>query len=131
MYSGVFVGLNGVRLLNDSLVDIDDIPDELILMYETVSTNPALNCTTDLRECCHTSVPGVSQNLGDWHYPDGSKVAFDIVGQNTIFRRNRAQSVVRLWRRGYPMERGRFRCELLNAQRVNQITYVNICELSH
>ena len=52
LYSGVFLELNGVRLLNDSLIDIDDIPDEATLGFNVVTLN-ALNCITDLVECCN------------------------------------------------------------------------------
>ena len=121
--------LNGMRLLNNSLVDIDDIPDEITVGFEAASTINALMCVTDLMECCHAVLQGIPQNVGEWIYPDGSPVIFGSGG--TIFRRNRGQSVIRLWRSNNPAERGRFRCELPDAQNVNQIRYVNICELSH
>ena len=40
--------------------------------------------------------------------------------------------VVRLFRRGIPPERGRFRCEIPTiANPNNETLYVNICELSY
>ena len=115
----MFLQLNGVRLTNNGLVDIDDIPDGATVGFHTAVAN-ALMCVTGLVECCNPP------KLGEWYFPDGSLVAFGTGG--TMFRRNRGQSVIRLWRRGNPMERGRFRCELPNNGGVNQINYVNICE---
>ena len=117
--------LNGVRLLNNSLVDIDDVPDENTAL---TAGDDALNCVTNLVACCNSAQQNVRAHLGDWYYPDGSTVVNDAVG--TSFRRNRGLSVIRLWRRGDPLQRGRFRCELPDNQLVNQTNYVNICELS-
>ena len=125
----MFLQLNGVRLSNNSLVDIDDIPDEMTVGLDTAVAN-ALMCVTDLVECCNARQQRLPQSLGEWYYPNGSLVAFGSVG-TTVFRRSRDQSFIRLWRSGNPMERGHFRCELPDAQRVNQTNYVNICELSH
>ena len=127
-YSGVFLELNGVRLRNNSLVDIDDIPDQVTVGFLTAAAN-ALMCRTDLVACCNAGLQGLPQNVGDWYHPDGSIVVFG--GKSTPFRRNRNQSVINLWRNNNPIERGHFRCELPDAQNVNQTRYVNICELSH
>ena len=126
IYSGVFLQLDGVRLPNNSLVDIDDIPDENIVGSDTVAIANALMCMTDLVECCNAAQRDVPGSLGEWYYPDGSLVKY-----RGTFRRNRGRSVVRLWRNNNPMERGRFYCELPDAQTVNQTNYVNICKLSH
>ena len=119
--------LIGVRLLNDSLVDFDDIPDENTVSDAGVN---ALNCITNLEACCNSALEGVTEQIGHWYYPNGSEVLNNKDG-GTTFRRNRDRSVVRMWRRGTPSQRGRFHCEVPNSQDVNQIRYVNICELSH
>ena len=110
-------------LQNDSLVDIDDIPDEVPLGFDTARTT-GLTCVTDLVGCC------LNPGRGEWYHPDGSPVTFD--DGTTKFRRNRdTQRRTNLWRNGNPMQRGRFHCELPDAQNVNQIRYVSICEFSH
>ena len=120
--------LNGLTLPNDSLVDIDDIPDDASVGFVTAVAT-ALMCRTDLFTCCSAGQQGLPQNLGEWYHPDGSGVTFN--DGNAKFRINRQRSDINLWRTGHPMQQGRFRCELLDAQNVNQIRYVNICELSH
>ena len=88
-----------------------------------------LLCLTNNTACCH----GGFQNLnGDWYYPNGIRVGSfserNINTAVTFFFRNRGESVVRLNRRGIPPERGKFYCELINSNGVNQTISVNICE---
>ena len=122
MHAGVFLQQSSMRLQNDSLVDINDIPDEVTVGFE-MARDTGLMCVTDLVGCC------LNPGRGEWYHPDGSVVTFD--DGSTKFRRNRNQGSTNLWRSGDPMQRGRFRCELPDAQNVNQIRYANICELSH
>ena len=122
------VDLNGVTLPNDSLVNFDDIPN--ISTTGGVVDDSVLNCRTDLEACCNAYGQMLPAHLGEWYYPNGTAVVFDAEGGAT-FRRNRDLMNVRLWRRNAPTERGRFRCELPNAQNVNQTVYVNICELNY
>ena len=49
-------------------------------------------------------------------------------GQNEEINGQLFYGSVRLWRRYTPQERGLFHCELPDANGVNQIHYVNICE---
>ena len=99
--------------------------------------NAALECMTDLVDCCGTE-PGSPMRAvrGNWYFPDGSTVGFGggtrfLVnrGPNEVITGQQFNGSVRLFRRfaGAP-ERGRFRCELPNAAGVNQSLYVNICE---
>ena len=116
-----------MRLQNDSLVDIDDIPDELTVGFEMARIT-GLTCVTDLWECCNYP------RRGEWYHPDGSPVTFNDGLQK--FRRSRGerrreQRRIYLWRNSNPMQRGRFHCELPDAQNVNQSRYVSICEFSH
>ena len=125
--------LQGEIVPNNSLVNFDD------LLYHTYGdlhpTNAnelqTLMCVTDLIPCCET------QGLGDWYYPDGTRVG--LIGRyHATFQSNRGQNEVRsgqqfygsvrLWRRYTPSERGLFRCEVPDANGVNQNLYVNICE---
>ena len=125
----MFLQFRGVRLSDNSLVDIDDVVDESVDSVDVNKVANSLMCMTDLVECCNAAQQSLLENIGQWRYPDGSLVLFGAEG--ITFRRNRGQSVIRLWRRGNPMERGRFRCELPDAQNDNQIRYVNIRELSY
>ena len=87
-------------------------------------------CVTDLEACCE------SPPHGDWYYPDGSRVSLvlDVAtfqtnrGQNEVINGQQFHGSVRLWRRYTPPERGLFRCEIPDANSVNQNLYVNICE---
>ena len=124
--SGVTVDLNGVTLPNNSLVEFDDIPD--VSGGGGVADDSVLNCRTNLETCCNDTEPNVDAPVGEWYYPDGTPLSFDAGG--ATFRRTRGLMIVRLWRRDTPTERGRFSCEVPNAQNVNQTVYVNICELT-
>ena len=137
VYTGVSLTLSGVTLQNNSFLDVNDIPSIPINEGTGVNSDNVLLCHTDLVECCNSGQENVAVPLGDWYYPNGSIVEFDVRVYNSnvplgppLFRRNRGQSVVRLWRRKSPSERGQFRCEIPNAANVNQTIYVNICELN-
>ena len=137
---GIFLKLHGAIIPNNSLVDIDDLLYTGSCCEEPSNARPnlhdqALLCVTDLEDCCES--PRTVH--GDWHYPDGRTVQYDVWG--STFRRNRGANEVRdghqfygsvrLYRRyNRPPERGRFRCELPNAAdpSVNQTLYANICE---
>ena len=133
---------------NDSFVDFDDI---LNIGGGSAPTNrnsggygAALQCITDLIDCCGTE-PDTPSNImrterGDWYFPDGTNVELAngasrlLVnrGPNEVINGEQFNGSVRLFRRYSNIpQRGRFRCELPNAANpsVNQIIYVNICEL--
>ena len=101
----------------------------------------ALQCITDLVDCCGTeSGSPVSAQHGNWYFPNGTAIGFGsgrttrfVVnrGPNEVINGQQFNGSVRLFRgvSGVP-ERGRFHCELPNAAdpSVNQILYVNICK---
>ena len=123
--------LLGQTIPNNSLVNLVD------LLYHTNDLNPPTNangeqtlmCVTDLVACCET------EGLGNWYFPGGGVI---ISGGGNTFQSNRGQNEVingqqfygsvRLWLRYTPPQRGLFRCELPDANGVNQSLYVNICE---
>ena len=122
--------LNGLALPNNSLVDFDDIPN--LSTGGGVVDDSVLNCRTDLEACCNAAQPNLPAPVGEWYYPNGTALTLDTSpAGGATFRRNRGLMIVRLWRRDTPTERGRFHCELPNAQNVNQTVYVNICELNY
>ena len=145
--AGVSLMFQGATFIpSDSFVDFDDTlnigsgpgPSNRNPGFE----NRALQCITDLEDCCGTESGTVTARAqhGNWYFPDGTRVG-EIAsggvrfmvnrGPNEIINGEQFYGSVRLFRRfsGVP-ERGRFRCELPSAAdpSVNQILYVNICE---
>ena len=118
----MYLSLNGVTIPSDGYVRISDID----------INDAGLLCNTDRISCCRSSDPdGVAQ--GHWYYPDGTQVEsftqeVAIDPTRNFFSRNRGTGVVRLNRSGNPPERGRFRCEVPNADGINVTMYVNIGE---
>ena len=136
---------------SDSFVDIDDIfnigsPDIAPTNRDPGSGDvqgAALECITDLEDCCGTESDTPSNIMrtvrGDWYLPNGNRVEFSNGGVQFLANRGPNEVIdgqqfngsVRLYRRfsGAP-GRGRFRCELPSAAdpNVDQTIYVNICE---
>ena len=143
--AGVSLMFRGETLPNDSFVDFDDVLD-IGGGFAPTNRNPgvenrALQCITDLVDCCGTeSGSPVRTMRGNWYFPDGTTVGFSSGGTRFLVNRGPNEIIdgqqvygsVRLFRRfsGVP-ERGRFSCELPSAAdpSINQILYVNICEL--
>ena len=133
---GASLELLGVNLPNDSLVDVHHVLDVSDSVLVPGYNHPTLHCFTDLVDCCNAP----RAKLGEWYFPNGTALDFDFPGVDVTFRRNRGPNgpygpggqrvlgVVRLFRRGLPPERGRFRCEIPTAAGINQTVYINICE---
>ena len=142
--AGISLKIWGETVPNNSFVDLDDILYRAKIdgFREDPSNanatlhDQALLCVTDLEDCC--DVPRTIR--GDWYYPDGNRIPFDIgCGGSRTFRRNRGPNEVRNGRQFYgsvrlfrrwsrPPQKGRFRCELSSAAdpNVNQTLYANI-----
>ena len=119
----VYLSLNGAIIPNDGYVHVSDIGIAVSGLY----------CNTDRSGCCRSSdaADGVAQ--GHWYLPDGTQVGSytqESANDFTInfFSRDRFTGVVRLNRRGIPVERGRFRCEVPNADGIMVTMFVNIGE---
>ena len=105
------------------------------------SDGAALECITDLVDCCGTeSGSPVRAQHGNWYFPDGARVGefsggtrFMVNrGPNEVIDGQQFNGSVRLFRRFSDVpQRGRFRCELPNAAGVDQNLYVNICEFCY
>ena len=142
--AGVSLKVKGVSVPSDSIVDLDDVLYRVPIngfREDPSNANPTLHdgavlCETDLVDCCAS--PRTVR--GDWYLPNGNRVIFE-TGGNSAFRSNRGPNElrngrqfngsVRLYRRySSPPGRGRFRCELPNADNssVNQTLYAIICE---
>ena len=113
----MYLSLNGVTVPNDGYVLASGIDRD----------DTGLHCNTDRSDCCRKAPQG------EWYYPDGNRVQIytqEIATRPTgnFFYRNRFTQIVRLNRLGNPPERGRFRCEVPNADGVIVTVYVNIGE---
>ena len=109
-YTGIYFHLNGVNYSNNSEVAITDIGS---------GDEESLLCITDNPNCCY------SGRIGEWYYPNTSKVKTN--GDGDSFYRNRGQSVVRLHRRhNVVMPTGEFYCEIPDDNGVDQRIYVII-----
>ena len=145
---GVYLRYRGETLPSDSFVDSDDVlnigsPDIAPTNRNPGSNGAALECITDLVDCCGTEPDTPSGIMpterGDWFFPDGNRIEFSNGGArflanrgpNEVINGQQFNGSVRLYRRFSDVPgRGRFRCELPSAANpsVNQILYVNICE---
>ena len=84
----------------------------------------ALLCITNLTACCRITNTSV---LGDWFFPNGTKVPNKIVTNKTKwdFYRDRGQSVVRMKRRRGG-EEGIYRCKIPDSTNVTQTIYIGV-----
>ena len=99
-------------------MDVDDIGE---------GDAAALLCHTNKVDCC-TNIMSQTR-AGEWYSLGNEEMKVGTLGKpphNNLFYRDRGTSVVRLNRRGSPQERGRFRCEVPNANGITQKVYVNI-----
>lgn len=96
-----------------------------IQISEIGESDNALLCYTDNFVCCRALDNRPRREaLGDWYYPDGSRV-LNVHGSDIY--RNRRLMVVRLNRRNNAISPlGRYRCEIPDANGVNQTLYANI-----
>ena len=112
-------------------MDIDDLDDISASSTELCNAH-ALLCKTDKADCCHSLQTGGEYGLGNWYFPNGTSVEYVTQSglNSNFFGRNRGLSVIRLYRYGHPLLRGRFRCVVQDAGGVDQTLYANICELT-
>ena len=121
-FSEVYLFLKGAKITNGSYVDAYDIGEN----------DSTLLCHTNLHYCCNI-YDGL--RAGEWYFPNGSTVRIEGWNRNynhdqpNYFYRNRDSQVVRLNRRGNPLESGLFYCIVPDANHINRILYTNICKL--
>ena len=124
----VRLSLRGTTYQNNSLVALEDIG---------VGDN-ALLCVTNNTACCGRAQSPGGGILGDWFYPNGTRVPNSLIGigydpyysryRQFImweFYRNRGPSVVRLHRRRGG-EEGIYRCVIPDMAGVNQTIYIGV-----
>ena len=80
--TGVKLLWRGTRFPNNSIVNIEEIGEGV----------DALACQTDIKSCCR------DYRIGEWYYPNGSRVPVE--GEGALFYRNRSdEGLVLLHRR--------------------------------
>ena len=128
--SGVTLSLNGVNITNNGYVLVTDITEGGFGV--TGMDDGGLLCITDRSDCCRVIHNPNGGGQGEWYFPNGTSVQIQGTRYgDSIFYRNRDTKLVRLNRVGNPSERGRFRCEVPNADGVMVNLYVNIGENHH
>ena len=89
----------------------------------------ALLCITNLTACCRPPYTDGEMRsvVGNWFFPNGTKVPSS--GSQSDFHRTRGQMVVQMHhRRGG--EDGIYRCEIPDAENVNQTIYIGVYSAS-
>jgi len=120
-FPGIYFSLRGTTYQNHSLVTLEDIGEN----------DNALLCLTDYRACCGRAQSPGGRVLGDWHYPNGTRVPNTILGYGYIwdFYRNRGQSVVRMNRRSGGVN-GIYHCVIPDTACANQTIYIGVYTVS-
>ena len=109
----VNVSLKGTTYQNNSLVTLEDIGEG----------GNALLCVTDLTACCRGIDNGNGSVIGNWFFPNGTRVSSKSIQWG--FYRTRGQSVVLLQRRRGGVN-GIYHCEIPDAMNVNQMVYIGV-----
>ena len=114
---GVTLMLKGADIADDGYVDADEIS----IRYN------ALICHTNKTDCCQDP----PHRAGHWYFPNGTQIdsytnLIEDMHSFHFYFRDRRSSVVRLNSYGNPPERGRFYCEVPDANGRNQTVYINI-----
>ena len=102
----VWFSLNGTKYQNNSIVTLEDIGE---------GDEDALLCRTNLNE------PGI----GNWFFPNESRVSSSENGNTTTVYRTRGVMVVLLNRRRSGVD-GIYRCEIPDSMNVAQTIYIGV-----
>ena len=106
----VWFSLNGSTYQNNSCVALEDIGER----------DDALLCITNLSACCG----GNGSALGNWFFPNGTKVPSSGNGWN-FFYRTRGQMKLNLNRRGGGVS-GIYSCEIPDSMNIIQSIYIGL-----
>ena len=108
----VWFSLNGTIYQNNSCVTLEDIGE-----------GNSLLCMTNFTACCRPTYTGTGSVLGNWYFPNGTKVPS--IGKQWDFDRTRGQMVVSMHRRRGGVA-GIYRCEIPDSTNVNQTIYIGL-----
>ena len=98
---------------NNSIVTQEDIGER----------DNSLLCVTTLTGCCRTIYTVTGLALGQWYFPNGTRVSSS--GNQWDFYRDRGHMVVRLNRRRGGVE-GIYHCEIPDSMIVTQTIYIGV-----
>ena len=117
----VWFSLGNVTYQNKSNVILENIGEG----------DDALLCKTNRTACCHHHIVGMRHSMGNWFFPNGTKVprVNTTSGEMRDFYRDRGQMVVRMHRRGGGVE-GIYRCEIPDTFGFIQTLYIGVYSLS-
>ena len=101
-----------------------------MILEDIGEDDDALLCITNYTACCRPPYTGDMESaLGNWYFPNGSRVPSDTVnetsGKERDFYRSRRQMVVHLNRKRGGVE-GVYHCEIPNAINVTRNIYVGV-----
>ena len=118
IFSGVYLALRGVQILNNSNINVRNISQS------SDDPNGVLQCITDRTRCCLSQSP----RHGEWYLPNGELVQGTT--SNLEFYRNRGDNGEVSLNRPSNVESptGLFCCEVADATGTNQTLCVNIGE---
>ena len=120
----VWFSLKNTTYSNNSLVIMEDIGS---------SIKDSLLCVTNLTGCCKGSGGNSSTLLGNWYFPNGTRVPGEIAnetsGEQWNFYRTRGQKVVRMHRRRGGVA-GIYHCEIRDSMNVTQTIYIGVYSAS-
>ena len=112
----VWFSLNNTTYLNNSLVTLEDIGEN----------DTALLCRTNLTDCCnHSYTGGYKSAIGNWYFPNGSRVPSGYSYSWSDYYRTRDFMVVHLNRRSGGVE-GIYRCEIPDSMNVFQTLNIGV-----
>ena len=114
----VWFSLSGTTYQNNSIVTLENIGD---------NSDNALLCETNLTACCKP--PFSKTALGNWFFPNGTRVPSKMDNVNGTFSRTRKKMGVRMHhRRGG--EDGIYRCEIPDSTNITQTIYIGVYNTS-
>ena len=86
----------------------------------------ALLCKTNLTDCCQPPYTGENgSTIGNWFFPNGTRVPSNSSAKQWDFHRTRGQMVVRMHRRRGGVN-GIYHCEIRDSMNVNQSIYIGV-----
>ena len=88
-----------------------------------VEDDTALLCVTNLTACCQPLYTGTGSALGNWYFPNKTRVPS--TGAQWDFHRTRDEMVVVLHRTRGGVD-GIYRCEITDSMNVTQTIYIGV-----
>ena len=114
---GVRFSLRGTTYQNNSIVTLEDIGE---------GDDASLLCVTDQPACCHPYYTGeIGSALGNWFFPNGTRILHYTTGTRWDFYRTRGQMIILMHRRRGGVD-GIYSCEIPDAMNVTQTIYIGV-----